>query len=100
MNCPVCSAELASDAVSCPACHAFKSIERTPLGVFAGWVGVLAAVLTAMILAFIPFILVSSVSMHGFPWLLPAIGASLAAAAFWYSRSTRHAVWLQRKNIQ
>jgi hypothetical protein len=99
MNCPFCSAELAPDTFSCPACHAFQSVERTPLGVFAGWVGVLSAVLTAMVLAFIPFILFSSVSMTNFPWILPGIGIALSAAAFWYSRSTRHIVWLQRQNI-
>ncbi len=100
MNCPICSAELPPDAINCPNCRAFQTVQRTPLGVFAGWVGILAAVLTAMILAFIPFILVSSVSMSGFPWILPGIGICLSVAGFLYSRSTRHVVWLRRQNIQ
>ncbi len=100
MNCPICSAELAPDAASCPVCHAFKSVERTPVGVFSGWVGVLSAVLTAMILTPVPFMAIAGTSLSGFPWILPVIGLGLSAAAFWYSSSTRHVVWLQRKSIQ
>ncbi len=100
MKCPICSAELAPNAVSCPNCHAFQSVERTPLGVLAGWVGVLSAVLTAMILTPVPFMAFAGTSLSGFPWILPGIGVGLSAAAFLYSRSTRHVVWLKRQNIQ
>ncbi len=100
MNCPICSAELAPDAINCPKCHAFQSIERTTLGVFSGWVGILSTVLTAMILTPVPFMLFAGVSLSGFPWILPAIGLGLAAACLGYSRSTRHAVWLPHKDLQ
>ncbi len=100
MNCPYCSAALEPDAVSCQACHAFKSVERTPVGVFSGWVGILSAVLTAMILTPVPFMVIAGTSLSGFPWILPGFGIALSAAALLYSRSTRHAVWLQRKSIQ
>jgi membrane protein insertase Oxa1/YidC/SpoIIIJ len=100
MNCPVCSADLAPGATNCPACHAFQSVERTPLGVFSGWVGVVSAALTAMMLALVPFILIAGASLHGFPWILPIIGIVLTVGALWYSRSTRHTIWLARKIIQ
>ncbi len=100
MKCPICSTELAPDAINCPSCHAFQTIERTPVGVFAGWAGILSAVLTAMILTPVPFMVIAGVSLAGFPWILPAIGLALCAAGLGYSRSTRHVVWLPHKDIQ
>ncbi len=100
MKCPICSAELEPDTTRCPACHAFQSIERTPFGVFAGWFGILSAVLTAMILTPVPFMVYAGVSLGGFPWILPGIGLVLTAAGLGYSRSTRHVVWLPSMNTQ
>jgi len=100
MKCPVCSAELDPDAIRCPSCHAFQSVERTPLGVFSGWVGILSAVVTAMILTPVPFMLFGGGTLSGYPWILPITGVSLSVGALWYSRSTRHTVWLARKDTQ
>ncbi len=97
MKCPVCSAEIAPDALACPACGAFQSVERTPLGVVAGWVGILTAVLTAMVLVPLPVMLLAGGSLTGFPWVLPLIGLILAGASLGYSKSTRHTVWLAPK---
>ncbi len=94
MKCPLCSAELEPGVTSCPACHAFQSVERTPVGVFAGWFGILSAVLTAMILTPVPFMVYAGVGLGGFPWILPGIGLVLTAAGLGYSRSTRRVVWL------
>ena len=94
MNCPFCSAALPAEALSCPACHAFQSVQRTPFGVLCGWLGALSAILTAMMLSFVPFLLFAGSGLHGFPWILPIIGTLMAAGFLGYSRSTRHRVWL------
>jgi hypothetical protein len=96
MKCPICSAEIASDAYSCPSCRAILVVERTTLGVFAGWLGIVATVLTAMILIPIPLMIFGGVSLVGFPWWLPLVGTCIAAPSLWYSRSTRHTLWLPR----
>ncbi len=97
MKCPICSAEIESAALSCPVCHAFQAVERTPLGVLAGWIGILAGVLTAMVLIPLPVMVIAGGSLAGFPWILPVIGLCITAAALAYSRSTRHTVWVARK---
>lgn len=96
MKCPICGAEIDSGALSCPSCHAFQVVERTPLGVLAGWVGILASVLTAMILIPLPFFVILGGSLAGFPWVLPIIGLCLTVGSLWYSRSTKHTTWLAR----
>ncbi len=96
MKCPICSAEIESGALSCPTCHAFQTVERTPLGVLAAWVGILAGVLTAMMVIPLPIMLLAGGSLAGFPWVLPGIGLVLTAGSLWYSRGTRHNVWLAR----
>ncbi len=96
MKCPFCSAELAPDALSCPTCHAFQAVERTPPGVFSAWLGILASVLSAMILRPVPLMALAGISLKGFPWILPIIGCTVAAASFWYAGTTRHLVWLPR----
>lgn len=97
MKCPICSAELEPGATRCIACQAFKTIERTPMGVLTGWLGALSTILTAMILIPIPFMLALGANMHGFPWVLPIVGTILAIGFLFYSRSTRHMVWLEHK---
>ncbi len=93
MKCPICSAEIETGALSCPTCRAFQSVERTPLGVVAGWVGILAGVLTIMLLV-LPITLLFAGSLEGFPWVLPAIGVCVTGAGLWYSHSTKHLVWI------
>ncbi len=96
MKCPICSAEIAPDALHCASCDAFQTIERTPLGVVAGWVGALSAILTAMVLIPLPIMLFAGGDLNGFPWVLPLVGLFAAAVALWYSRTTRRPVWLAR----
>lgn len=100
MKCPICSAEIESGALVCPGCRAIQSVERTPLGVFAGWLGILSAILTAMILIPLPLMVYANVSLQGFPWVLPIAGLCIAAASLWYSSSTKHTVWLIRDIIR
>ncbi len=97
MKCPVCSAELEPGALNCPSCHAMQVVERTPLGVLSGWLGILSAVLTGMILLALPFIVIAGFSLQGFPWALPVVGLILTAAFLGYSRNTRRLVWRARK---
>ena len=94
MKCPFCSAALPDNALSCSYCQAFKSVQRTPMGVLTGWLGALSAILTTMIALFIPFMLVAGISMKGFPWILPIVGTVMAIGFLGYSRTTRHFVWL------
>ncbi len=96
MQCPVCSAELESGALKCASCGAIQIVERTPLGVLSGWLGILSAVLTAMILLALPFIVIAGFSLKGFPWVLPIVGLALSVVFFGYSRKTRHLVWRAR----
>ena len=96
MKCPVCSAELEPNAIRCPNCQAFESIERTPLGVLSGWLGALSTILTSMILIGLPFLIYGH-KLHGFPWILPITGVILSVVFLGYSRSTRHVVWLEHK---
>jgi len=100
MKCPICSAELPHDAYSCSSCRAIRVVERTPFGVVTGWIGIVATVLTAMIFIPIPLMMWGGVSLQGFPWWLPAVGTILASGSLWYSRTTRHTVWLPRTEIR
>lgn len=94
MTCPFCSAETAPDALSCPQCHAFVTVQRTPIGVLTGWLGGISALLTSMVLIPVPFMLLAGTSLVGFPWILPGIGLALMTGFLLHSRSTRHLVWL------
>ncbi len=96
MKCPICSTEIQSGASACPACGAIQAVQRTPVGAFAGWIGILAAVLTGMLLIPLPLMALFGISLAGFPWVLPIAGVCIAAASFWYSRATKHIVWLAR----
>lgn len=93
MNCPVCSAQLEPDALRCQACGAMQIVERTPLGVLSGWLGILSAVFSGMIFLALPFLLIAGISLKGFPWILPLAGVVCTTGFFWYSRKTKHLVW-------
>lgn len=97
MKCPVCNAAISGDAVVCNSCGAIKTTQRTNLGIFVGWVGMTIAILWAMLwsgLLILPF------TQHGlneFPWLTLIIGTVIAAGMLWYSRQTRHTVWVRQE---
>lgn len=93
MQCPVCSAELEAGALSCPSCHAMRVVQRTPLGVVTGWLGIVSAVLTSMVVIALPFLVIAGISLQGFPWILLIIGLSLTGGFLGYSRTTRHLAW-------
>ncbi len=93
MQCPVCSAELAPGALSCPSCHAMQVVERTPLGVVTGWLGIVSAVLTSMVAIALPVLIIAGVSLQGFPWILLIVGLVLTGGFLGYSRTTRHLAW-------
>jgi hypothetical protein len=98
MKCPVCSAEIEEGATQCPVCQAFQTVERTPMGVLTGWLGLLSTILTAMMVIPLPIMLIAGSNLQGFPWILPAIGTVLAVGFLLHSRSTRHIVWLESKS--
>ena len=100
MKCPICSAEIQSGVLVCPECRAIQTVERTTLGVFAGWMGILSSVLTAMMIIPMPIMLFAGVSLQGFPWWLPIVGLSMASSSLWYSNKTKHIVWLDREKIR
>jgi predicted nucleic acid-binding Zn ribbon protein len=93
MQCPFCSSELKTDAATCEKCGAFKVTERTTVGVFVGWVGMVIALIWIMLwvpLLFLPFV---GYDMSEYPWLVLFVGTIVAAALLWYSRSTLHSRW-------
>lgn len=96
MKCPVCSAELEPGALSCPSCGAIQMVERTPAGVLTGWLGVVSAVLTAMVVIGVIVLLITGVSLKGFPWILLIVGFTLTGGFLGYSRKTRHLAWHAR----
>ncbi len=72
-------------------------VERTPLGVVSGWLGIVSAVLTGMVLISLPVLIIAGVSLKGFPWILLIVGLVLTAGFLGYSRTTRHLVWHARR---
>jgi predicted nucleic acid-binding Zn ribbon protein len=98
MQCPFCSSELKPDAVSCKKCGAFKVNQRTTVGVFVGWVGMVIGLIWIMMwipLLFLPFI---GYDMSAYPWLTLIVGTIVAAGLLWYSRSTLHSRWICRED--
>ena len=96
MKCPVCSAELEPGAIQCPSCGAMQRVERTPVGVVTGWLGIVSAVLTGMVVIGLIVLIVTGVSLKGFPWILVIIGGILTGGFLGYSRKTRHLAWHAR----
>jgi len=95
MQCPLCAAEINSGAVACEKCGAIKVTERTTVGVFAGWVGMVIGLIWIMLwfpLLFLPFI---GYDMKEYPWVTLIIGTLVAAGLLWYSRSTLHNRWIR-----
>lgn len=100
MKCPNCSAEIESGALACPVCRSIQTVERTPLGVFSGWLGALSTILTAMMLIPMPLMIFANISLQGFPWILPIVGTFIAVVSLWHSHTTKHTVWLTREKIR
>jgi hypothetical protein len=97
MNCPNCSAEIEAGIIVCPSCRAIQQFERTPLGIFASGLGIIATTLTSMIIIPLPLLMFTDISLKGFPWIFAIIGTVLAVGSFWYSKSTKREVWLLRE---
>lgn len=98
MQCPFCASELKPDASSCENCGAFMVNQRTTLGVFVGWAGMVLTMVWAVVwipLLFLPFF---GISLNGYPWLSMIIGVFVAAGLIWYSKSTIHPKWMRREN--
>jgi predicted nucleic acid-binding Zn ribbon protein len=98
MPCPFCASEIGPDAVVCENCGATMVTRRTTAGVFAGWAGMVIALIWAMLwvpLLFLPFI---GYDLSGYPWITLGVGTILAAALLWYSRSTVHSKWVRRED--
>jgi hypothetical protein len=93
MQCPFCASELKPDAITCEKCGALKVAERTTVGVFVGWVGMVIGLIWIMLLVpvlFLPFV---GYDMSEYPWITLIAGAIVAAALLWYSKSTLHSRW-------
>ena len=98
MQCPLCASELKPDAAACEKCGALKVAQRTTVGVFAGWIGMVIALIWAMLwvpLLFLPFI---GYDLREYPWLTLIIGTIVAAGLLWYSRSTLRSHWIRRED--
>jgi hypothetical protein len=93
MQCPFCASELKPDAVSCENCGAVKVNERTTVGVFAGWVGMVIGLIWIMLWVPLPFI---GYNMSEYPWITLVVGTIVALGLLWYSRSTLHSRWIRR----
>ena len=93
MQCPFCASEIKHDAITCEKCGALKVTERTTVGVFVGWVGMVIALIWVMMwvpVLFLPFV---GYDMSEYPWVTLVVGTFVAAGLLWYSRSTLHSRW-------
>jgi hypothetical protein len=97
MKCSLCEADIESNAIVCGNCGARKTIKRSTVGVFVGWVGMVIALIWLML--GIPLIILAFLgySLHDFPWITLVVGTLISAALLWYSKSTEHAQWIHRE---
>jgi predicted nucleic acid-binding Zn ribbon protein len=98
MQCPFCASEISPDAVVCEKCGATRVTQRTPAGIFVGWVGMVLALIWAMLwipLLILPF---TERGLSGYPWLVLIVGTIVAAGLLWYSKSTVHSKWVRRED--
>ena len=98
MQCPFCASELGSNAIVCKQCGATKVTQRTPLGVFMAWAGMLVAILWAMLWAALMILPFTERGLNDFPWLTLIIGTLLALGLLKYSKSTIHSKWIRRED--
>jgi hypothetical protein len=98
MQCPFCASEISPDAIVCEKCGATRVIQRTPVGVYIGWAGMVIAIIWAMLwvpLLFLPFI---GYDLSGYPWITLIVGTIVAAGLLRYSKSTVHSQWIRRED--
>jgi hypothetical protein len=96
MQCPICSAEINSDSISCEKCGATRITRRTPVGVLVGWLGMLMMMCMGMMWLFLLALLVFGHELNGFPWLVLILGTVVASGLLFYSKSTMHANWVPK----
>lgn len=98
MQCPFCSTELKPDSVVCEQCGAIKMRQRTTLGVFAGWTGMVIGLV--LLMWWVPLLLIPFVGLNlsGYPWITLILGSILAAGLIWYSKSTVHFKWISQED--
>lgn len=98
MQCPFCNTELKPDSVACEQCGAIRMRQRTTLGVFAGWTGMVIGLV--LLMWWVPLLLLPFVgfNLSGYPWSTLIFGSILAAGLIWYSRSTAHSEWVRQED--
>ncbi len=96
MKCPYCSAALDNDALNCSSCHAMRIVQRSPLGVVTGWLGIVLGVQVVLVWILMLLVLLSGLATQTIPWQLVV---TMIAATFvtggllWHSRSTKRLEW-------
>jgi predicted nucleic acid-binding Zn ribbon protein len=98
MQCPFCASELKPDTVVCEQCGAIKMRQRTTLGVFVGWAGMVTGLVLLMWWVPLLFLPLVGFNLGGYPWMTLIVGTILAAGLIWYSRSTVHSRWIRRED--
>ncbi|MBI3480183.1 MAG: hypothetical protein HY016_07500 [Nitrosomonadales bacterium] len=98
MQCPFCSTELSTNAHTCKQCGATKVTQRTPVGIFVAWAGMLMAILLAMLLAALMILPFTEHGLSGYPWPTLIICSIAAFGLFKYSKSTIHTKWIRRED--
>jgi hypothetical protein len=98
MLCPLCASEIKPTAIVCEKCGARRVTQRTPVGIFAGWAGIVLAIVWAPLLAGVVILPFTDRGLNDFPWLTLIAGMLVAAGLFWYSKSTIHSKWIRRKD--
>ena len=96
MQCPFCASAISPNAFACEKCGAAQITRRSSTGVLVGWLGMVMAVLWAMLgapLLILPF---TSYSLKDYPITPLIVGAIIVAGLLWYSRSTIHTKWERR----
>jgi hypothetical protein len=98
MQCPFCAFAITPGAVVCEKCGATRITRRSTTGVFAGWAGMVIALIWTMLwipLLFLPFI---GYDISDYPWITLIVGSIVAAGLLWYSKSTIHSEWIRRED--
>lgn len=96
MQCPLCTSELEPNASECKRCGGAVVMRRTTVGVFVGWLGMVAGIVWVMLfvpMAFLPFL---GYNMGTFPWITLVIGALVTVVLLRYSKRTRHPLWIRQ----
>lgn len=98
MQCPFCSSELNRGSISCKACGARQATQRTPVGIFTGWLGIILSLVWAPLLAGLLILPFTDRGLSDFPWFALIVAALIAAGLFWHSKSTLHTKWIRKED--